>query len=671
MLSEGGHAALFWSELRDLYEAAGSPTLESLVRLGAKQTPPLDVGLATIGDWLTGKSLPGARDSQRYFAELVRFLKARAPAGHPGRSRSEGAWHSLLERARQERAANRGGRPRRPKDPASGVSRPPPPVTLPGNVPRLYGRDAEVGKLLEVLDPAMPGTPGTATGAVVAGLAGAGKTALVVHVAHEALRRGWCGGGVLFVDFGFHSAGSGSEPTAAEAAEGLLRALGERDVPSTADGRLARYRTRMNQADAPMLLVADNVCSAGQLEPLWPARHDHRVLVTSRRKLTTLGRAREVPLNVLTTESAMALVDGALREGHPGDQRIAEDPEQAEHLVTLCGHLPLALKIATALLRIDRRWPVVELAEALVDETTRLDRLHADESGPPEVRAAFAVSYRRLTHDAQELFRRLSISPFPDLDTAAVAVLRDRPLQESRRVLHRLVQAHLVEPATRPDHWRMHDLVRLYATEQALDAYDIDERGEIFSRIFGHCQNTRFVNDVEMRWESDDGRVLARFNGWGDALAWPDTRHGTLIPSHLIAETTGYATTEEYLLSRLQGLEHDEDGSRYKQAAALRRQASHLTRGGLLRAAADLYLQAVGVYQELGDRLNEADTLALRGATLSALDRYAECRRTWRQALALYTELGATERAARIRIMLMALPKPHSKPARRRRRDRG
>jgi hypothetical protein len=59
----------FPPELRALYEAAGKPTLERLVRLGKEQTPKTAIADSTISDWLTATTVPTKH--QRYFLGLV------------------------------------------------------------------------------------------------------------------------------------------------------------------------------------------------------------------------------------------------------------------------------------------------------------------------------------------------------------------------------------------------------------------------------------------------------------------------------------------------------------------------------------------------------------------------------------------------------------------------
>src|SRR5258707_6129038 len=95
-----GAAEQFWAELRALYEAAGNPTLERLVRLGKEQTPKIAIADSTISDWLTATTVPTMH--QRYFLVLVAFLQAVARKRSDYSPRTEGWWHGLLREARAE-----------------------------------------------------------------------------------------------------------------------------------------------------------------------------------------------------------------------------------------------------------------------------------------------------------------------------------------------------------------------------------------------------------------------------------------------------------------------------------------------------------------------------------------------------------------------------------------
>ncbi|MFB9838561.1 hypothetical protein, partial [Actinoallomurus acaciae] len=127
-----GAVERFSAELRSLHRAAGSPTLDRLVRHCRAQKPPVTTSDATIHGWLTGTNVPSER-SERAFSHIVRYLRQEAGerGGDPSAHFPDG-WKNALVRAREEKRAHRGGRPRRARTTrASGGSTPRPgPMTL-------------------------------------------------------------------------------------------------------------------------------------------------------------------------------------------------------------------------------------------------------------------------------------------------------------------------------------------------------------------------------------------------------------------------------------------------------------------------------------------------------------------------------------------------------------
>src|SRR5690349_16162163 len=193
---------------------------------------------------------------------------------------------------------------------------------LPSLVAGFTGRDSELTQITALLD------PGTATTTMmvsaVAGLAGVGKTALAVQAAHAARQAGWFPGGVLFIDLhGYDDA----PVQASQALDALLRALGvpAEHIPPEAEHRAALYRSALAQISDPMLIIADNASAEAQVRPLLPGPGPHRVVITSRHILAGLG-ARLLDVRVLDDEAAVALLDRALRDARPGDDRIGADP---------------------------------------------------------------------------------------------------------------------------------------------------------------------------------------------------------------------------------------------------------------------------------------------------------------------------------------------------------
>ena len=75
-------------------------------------------------------------------------------------------------------------------------------------------------------------------------------------------------------------------------------------------------------------------------------------------------------------------------------ERVAAEPEAATTLASLCGHLPLALRIAGARLVGRPHWAIEHLVTRLSDQGRRLAEL---EYGPWGVRASLTLSYEGLS----------------------------------------------------------------------------------------------------------------------------------------------------------------------------------------------------------------------------------------------------------------------------------
>lgn len=237
------------------------------------------------------------------------------------------------------------------------------------------GREDEMAELLGALDPGVGGGSESVVISAVAGLGGVGKTALALCVAHAARGRGWFSGGALFVDL----RGYDEVPvTADQAVLALLRALGvgDADLPPTADEQYARYRGELSSRD-PVLIVLDNASDPAQIAPLLPGEGGgHRVLVTSREVQDSLP-VRQFRVDGLSPDASRDLIDRSLRRYDPGDRRVADEPEAVRQLAELCGHLPLALLIVSALLRRRRLRPVSTLVEELRAAEDRVRALRA------------------------------------------------------------------------------------------------------------------------------------------------------------------------------------------------------------------------------------------------------------------------------------------------------
>ncbi|MER8182872.1 BTAD domain-containing putative transcriptional regulator [Kitasatospora sp. NPDC094015] len=322
-----------------------------------------------------------------------------------------------------------------------------PPAQLPADVSDFSGRSELVDELQDVL------SSGSGQAVVVtslAGIGGVGKTTLAVHVAHR-LRTEFPDG-QLYVDL----RGTGAAPADPAAVLGdFLYALGAAEAPDSLDQRAAMYRSLL--AERRMLILLDNARDALQLSPLIPGVSGSAVLVTSRSRLAGIPGAHLVDVEELSPAEALALFSAIV-----GERRVAAEPEAALAVVTACGFLPLAVRIAAARLASRPRWSVSDLARRLADQRRRLHELQL---GNLAVETTIGLGYGQLRTEEARAFRLLSLVDAPDLPLPAVAALLGTDEQRAESVAEALVEANMLECFT-PGRYRYHDLLRLFAQRQ-------------------------------------------------------------------------------------------------------------------------------------------------------------------------------------------------------------
>ncbi|GLY71498.1 AfsR/SARP family transcriptional regulator [Amycolatopsis taiwanensis] len=333
------------------------------------------------------------------------------------------------------------------------------PFQLPADTIHFTGRAHDLARML-ALWPAGDGepAPGTVVVSAVRGMAGIGKTALAVHAAHRLAPR--FADGVLFADLrGFTPDADPVPPTGA--LDHLLRGLGVPgpQIPPGLDARATLYRTVL--AGRRVLIVLDNAADEAQVRPLIPSAPGCLVLITSRRHLAGLDDATHLALRVLPRAEAAALFRALA-----GDRATAADRDSVERIVALCGHLPLAIRITAARLRLGHATNPAKLLAELADELGAHRRLSWFSDGDRSVLAALAVSYRHLTAPQQHAFRLLGLHPGADIDPHALAALADTTPDHAQRLLDELHAASLTDqPAYR--RYTLHELVATYVTQLA------------------------------------------------------------------------------------------------------------------------------------------------------------------------------------------------------------
>jgi hypothetical protein len=271
-----------------------------------------------------------------------------------------------------------------------------------------------------------------------------------------------------------------AEPIEPAAALGiLLRGFGVagEQVPVDLEARIALFRTTF--AGKQVLLILDNARDTDQVRPLLPGPGS-TVVVTSRSQLRGLvarEAARRIEVGVLSASESARLLGRTLSE-----RGVPMDAAAATQLGELCGHLPLALAIAS---EGAERSPARALASVVDDlREYRLDALDTGADPDSGLRAVFSWSYDALDPDAARLFRLLALHPASDCGLPAAAALASTTPGHARRLVDRLINAHLVEEQ-QSGRFTQHDLLRAYAAEKITQIDGTAGRDDALRRLYG------------------------------------------------------------------------------------------------------------------------------------------------------------------------------------------
>ena len=530
------------------------------------------------------------------------------------------------------------------------------PAELPPASASFTGRDGDIAGIGSVLT----GERGHAVPVVnVAGPGGIGKSALAVQAAHSVASE--FPDGQLYINL--QGATPGMQPLhPTEGLGRLLRSLGDADFDAPRNVDEASGRLRTLTADRQILLVLDDVVDEAQVRPLLPGGSGCGVLITSRSVLTSLDGAITQQLGALDQDEATALLARIA-----GPDRLRDDPESGNVLARLCDRLPLALCIAGAKLNRRPNWPIRDLVRRMTDEQRRLDELEVPDRA---VRASFTVSSSDLDAEAARMFRLLGLLAGPDISVSVAAALADRPEVEAERLLDQLMDAQLADSHA-PGRYRLHDLLRLFARDQAYELEPAADREAAIRRTLHSYLATALTAERIQTPES-----------WRAAFVPDDLLHpGTDLKSEANTGVWLSAEIPNLLASVRQAAALPEDGPALAATLAIMLFTPMNTRGrwyelrelievgvealpegefsdhhalllndlGWIEALvgstehAEPHLQrALAHWRAAGDRRGEATTLRVYARALGELGRSVEAIESAQDALAIFRDLDIT-----------------------------
>lgn len=541
-----------------------------------------------------------------------------------------------------------------------------PPHNLPYSLADFTGRERELELLLDRARAAA----GPSTRIVaIDGMGGSGKTVLAVRAAHELAAE--YPDGRLHIDL--RGSTPGESPVPPGTALGwLLRALGlpgDR-IPEDLAGRTALWRGML--AGKRVLLLLDNAADAAGIRPLLPTAPGCLTMITSRARLVDLDGADWISIEVMAPEESAALVAATL-----GGRRVDAEPEAAAELTRLCGHLPLALRIATARLRNRPRWTLAYLVDRLRDETRRLDELS---SGERSVAANLRLSYQVLDARGRTAFRMLALHPGGEMDRYSTAALLGVSTWEAEDVLEALLDAHLLQ---QPDIglYSFHDLVRDFSRSLTGKQTQEEDSAAVGRLLDYYLAGTEAACAVLFpgRRRRPTGLPepvveLPQVSAPEAAQAWFLREHTTLLAAVALAERGGFGR-HTVCLARNVGFSLNARGclGEFREvsrtAVATARRIGDPTLLGVSLANLGIACWKVGDFTEglavaqeardvaagLGDRHTEAHSESTLGLYKSLLGRFPEALAHLERSLEHERELGTTRAEAESLTALSAL----------------
>ncbi|MET9529638.1 tetratricopeptide repeat protein [Streptomyces sp. NPDC006649] len=569
--------------------------------------------------------------------------------------------------------------------------RPPVPRQLPPQRRPLVARESDV----RALDRLRSGHPAESPQLlVVSGFAGVGKTTLVSHWLHELASS--FPDGQLYADLGGRSAATedGGGPVRASAVlEGFLFALGAHSVPADTAQRVALWRSLTSRLRLAVLL--DDAYTSAQVRPLLLGSPAGITVVTSRNHLTGLlvDGASVHRLGTLAPESAVELLAAG-----GGGQRVAQDPETAREVVTLCGCLPLAVCLASAQLAARPHHTLSALARSLSRGQGPLDALRVE--GEAVVRTALDLSYRLLPAGSAALYRRIGLLPADRFDLSLLTAIsgdvtpgrtdgppgsphEGRPASpdgpgdpdgsgDADLAVGALLEANLLEE-TGPGTYRFHDLVRPHARSLGETRESPAQREGTLRRFVDWCLATATAAEsiltpghrMAARGSAVPDVAPAALETPAEALAWLDTHRTILLGAVQHSARAGWHTAcwqltdaawplfvrlrprELWIEMHRTGLAAARsDGSREGEGRMLTSGAIGLRDAGRYPEAADWYARALEHATADGDVRQQAQAINGLGHISLLTHQYDEARTHFEQALRLRESAGYARGAA-------------------------
>ncbi|WP_234413219.1 tetratricopeptide repeat protein [Anabaena sp. WA102] len=243
----------------------------------------------------------------------------------------------------------------------------------------------------------------------------------------------------------------------------------------------------------PVLIVVDDLTDLTQLREVVPKEKRFRVLITTRQQHLDPNYIQELPLEVLSQEAALKLLQKQLGKNH---QRFDDELETATEICEFLGNLPLGIILVGSYLTKDLGLSLAQMLERLQKRKlaeTALQKRETINKNQLGIKAAFNLTWETLDTQTQYLGAFLSLfSPQFILWDLVVWVIEFEVKNEEKQLIwteeelttskKRLYQVNFLQTGQEsPEAYTIHNLVRLFLQEQLAE---VGEKQPILERTF-------------------------------------------------------------------------------------------------------------------------------------------------------------------------------------------
>jgi tetratricopeptide (TPR) repeat protein len=487
---------------------------------------------------------------------------------------------------------------------------PPPPADF-------TGREDELNELLASIG------SGGVTISGLQGMGGIGKTALALKLV-ELLKPRYPDA-QFFLDL----KGASTQPlTVAEALAHVVRAYHPAaKLPDSESELRGLYLSVLDGQRA--LLLMDNAADAEQVEPLIPPA-GCLLLVTSRQHFTVPGLAAK-NLDALNAEDARDLL-----------LTIAPRIEtQADEIAALCGHLPLALRLAATAVVKYRNLSPADYVRRLRDGQQRQQLIDA----------SLSLSYELLSEELRERWRWLAVFPGTFAIYSAAAVW-EVEADKAEDTLGELMASSLIEWNDTSGRYRLHDLARVVA-DAKLSAEECVVGQKRF--VMHYKDVLAAANELYKKGGESLLSGLALFDlewrnvqaGHAWVAAQADSADEDVVRLGMIYPNAGVYILDlrQHSRERIHWLEIAVAAARrlkdrQPEGNALGNLGSAYADLGETRRAIQFYEQALLIFRETGNRRGEGGVLGNLGIAHKNLGEIRKAIQFYEQALLIDHEIG-------------------------------